>query len=67
MIITDTYLPGNKYCAFSSDANDKNIKKWPDEKGNKPRDLSIGYYDHKTHGRLHVFPTELLKDKLKKL
>lgn len=61
MIITNTYLASGKYCAFTSDKEDKTFKKWPDEKGSQPRDLSIGYYDHDVHGRLHVFMTELLK------
>lgn len=60
MVITNTYLPDKKYCAFTSDRTDQNLKKWPDEKGVRPNDRSIGYYDHKEHGRLHVFPTALL-------
>lgn len=65
MIITNTYLPDNKYCAFTSDREDRNYKKWPDEKGAWPRDMSMGYYDHKDHGRLHVYPTKLLLNKSK--
>lgn len=60
MVITNTYLSSGKYCAFTSDRSDQSIKKWPDEKGERPDDRSIGYYDHETHGRLHVFPTKLL-------
>jgi len=60
MVITNTYLPGGKYCAFTSDPESKDFRKWPDEKGAQPRDMSIGYFDHEVHGRLHVFPTKLL-------
>jgi hypothetical protein len=64
MIITNSYLPNNKFCAFVSDGEEGYYKQWPDERGVQPRDLSLGYADFKEFGRLHVYPIVLFKDKI---
>jgi hypothetical protein len=63
MIITNNYLPDNKYCAFASPEEEGDYNKW--QTGAIPRDMSLGYIDLAEFGRLHVYPIQLFKNKLK--
>lgn len=65
MIITNNYLPSKQYCAFAADEEAGDYSKWPDENGVVPRDMSLGYIDLEGFGRLHVYPLQFFKDKLK--